>query len=64
MRRIECLTCHTIITSGDRVTGCGCDSDAPTWCALDGDRILAFSYSTWREMTDEQSHNQPHIEGK
>lgn len=52
MRSIECLTCHTVITSGDRVAGCGCDSDAPTWCALDGDRILAFSYATWREITE------------
>ncbi len=50
MRSIECLTCHTIITSGRGVAGCGCDSDAPTWCALDGDRVLSFSYSKWRDI--------------
>jgi hypothetical protein len=52
MRQIRCLTCDTVITSTDRIVGCVCDSDAPTWCALDGDRVLALSHAEWREVIE------------
>ena len=58
MRSIKCLTCHTVITSGVGVAGCGCDSDAPTWCALDGDRVLKFSYSQWIELGADSDRHQ------
>ena len=51
-RSIRCLTCGTTVTTSRQVAGCNCDSDAPTWCALDGDRLITMSYARYEDVTD------------
>lgn len=48
MRSVMCSKCKTVITSSaSHIVGCSCDPDAPTWIALNGDRLMAGSHAQY-----------------
>jgi hypothetical protein len=56
MAKIRCLTCSFVVEEIPRQnSGCTCDPDAPTWCAiLSGGRIFGLSQARFEIV--EPSH--------
>jgi hypothetical protein len=52
--RAKCLKCGSMIGHDpQRVTGCLCDPDAPTWIAITQDgRMMAGSHSEYRTASE------------
>lgn len=55
IRRAKCLKCMSYVKHDiQRVTGCLCDPDAPTWIAITNDgRMMAGSHAKYQTAGDE-----------
>jgi len=55
-QHIVCQVCDgEIRLDADRIAGCRCDPDAPTWIGIEPNgRVLAFSQSNYEIVKDKQ----------
>ena len=54
--RLQCQHCYAIVKLDDqKLVGCLCDPDAPTWIAISPDgRIMSLSHASYEYLPKEQ----------
>lgn len=54
MKKIKCQKCEAVVEHlKGRTAGCWCDSDAPTWVAIDANQqVLSFSHGKYEVIEE------------